>query len=45
VSSDLLKPGDARLMRCHPVGTRIDHVANEDEECSAPAELAGVFFP
>ena len=37
--SELLKPYDARLMRCYPVGTRINHVANDDEECSRPVEL------
>jgi putative SOS response-associated peptidase YedK len=41
-ASDLLKPYDARLMRCYPVSTRINHVANDDEECSAPVELAEV---
>ena|ERR1039458_2762331 len=40
VVSDLLKPYDARLMRCYPVSTRINQVANEDEDCSAPVELA-----
>jgi len=35
-ASDLLKPYDARLMRCYPVSTRINHVANDDEECCAP---------
>jgi putative SOS response-associated peptidase YedK len=30
-ASDLLKPCDARLMRCYPVSTRINHVANDDE--------------
>jgi putative SOS response-associated peptidase YedK len=35
-ASDLLKPYDTRLMRCYPVSTRINHVANDDEECSAP---------
>jgi putative SOS response-associated peptidase YedK len=39
-ASDLLKPYDARLMRCYPVSTRINHVANHDEECSAPLGLA-----
>ncbi len=39
VVSDLLKPYDARLMRCYPVSTRINHVANDDEECSTPVEL------
>jgi len=36
---DLLKPYDARLMRCYPVSARVNHVANDDEECSAPAEM------
>jgi len=39
-ASELLKPYDARLMRCYPVSTRINRVANDDEECSAPVELA-----
>jgi putative SOS response-associated peptidase YedK len=37
-ASELLKPYDARLMRCYPVSTRVNHVANDDEECSAPVE-------
>jgi hypothetical protein len=37
-----LKPCDARLMRCYPLSTRINHVANDDEECSAPVELASI---
>jgi putative SOS response-associated peptidase YedK len=37
--SELLKPYDARLMRCYPVSTRLNHVAHDDEECSAPVEL------
>jgi len=40
VVSEVLKPYDARLMRCHPVSTRINHVANDDEECSRLTELA-----
>jgi putative SOS response-associated peptidase YedK len=40
--SELLKPCDARLMRCYPVSTRINHVANDDEECCAPVELAQI---
>jgi putative SOS response-associated peptidase YedK len=40
VVSGLLKPHDARLMRCYPVSTRINHVVNDDRECSRPAELA-----
>jgi hypothetical protein len=39
-ASELLKPYDARLMRCHPISTRINHVANDDEECSRPVEIA-----
>jgi putative SOS response-associated peptidase YedK len=42
VVSELLKPFDARLMRCYPVSTRINHVANDDEECSRPVGLAQV---
>jgi SOS response associated peptidase (SRAP) len=32
--SELLKPFDARLLRCYPVSTRINQVANDDEDCS-----------
>ncbi|MGO9085893.1 MAG: SOS response-associated peptidase [Terriglobales bacterium] len=39
-ASELLKPYDARLMRCYPVSTRINRVANDDEECSRPVEVA-----
>ena len=39
-ASELLKPYDARLMRCYPVSTRINRVANDDAECSSPVELA-----
>jgi putative SOS response-associated peptidase YedK len=38
--SELLKPYDVRLMRCYPVSTRINSVANDDEECSRPVEIA-----
>ena len=41
-ASELLKPYDARLMRCYPISTRINHVANDDEECSARVELAQI---
>ena len=41
-ASDLLKPLDTRLMRCYPVSTRINHVANDDEGCSAPVELVEI---
>jgi putative SOS response-associated peptidase YedK len=39
VASDLLKPYDPRLMRCYPVSTRVNHVANDDEQCSQPMQL------
>ena len=39
-ASELLKPWDPRLMRCYPVGTRINQVANDDEECARPIEPA-----
>jgi hypothetical protein len=38
--SELLKPFDAGLMKSYPVSTRINHVANDDEGCSAPVEVA-----
>ena len=37
--SEMLKPYDARTMRCYPVSTRVNHVANDDPECSARVEL------
>ena len=39
-ASELLKPYDARLMRSYPVSTRLNHVANDDEECSRPVQIA-----
>jgi len=41
-ASELLKPYDAQLMRCYPISTRINHVGNDDEECSAPVEPAQI---
>ena len=41
-ASEMLKPYDASLMRCYPISTRINHVTNDDEECSAPVELAQI---
>ena len=41
-ASELLKPYDARLVRCYPVSTRVNQVANDDEECSRPVELAQI---
>jgi putative SOS response-associated peptidase YedK len=37
--SEVLKPYDARLMRCYPVSTRVNNVSNDDLECSRPVEL------
>ena len=39
VVSEVLKPCDARLMRCYPVSSRVNHVDNDDEECSRPVEI------
>ncbi len=41
-ASELLKPYDARLMRCYPISTRINHVANDDEACSTRVELTEI---
>ena len=41
-AADMLRPCDARLMRCYPVSTRINHAANDDEECSAPVDLTQI---
>jgi putative SOS response-associated peptidase YedK len=38
--SELLKPFDPQLMRCYPVSSRVNHVVNDDEECSKPLGLA-----
>jgi putative SOS response-associated peptidase YedK len=40
VVSELLKPFDARLMRCYPISTRINQVANDDADCSRRLELS-----
>jgi putative SOS response-associated peptidase YedK len=40
--SDMLKPYDAKLMRCYPVSSRVNSVGNDDPECSAPVELTEV---
>ncbi len=37
--SDLLKPYDAQPMRSYPVNARLNHVANDDEECARPVEI------
>jgi putative SOS response-associated peptidase YedK len=35
----LLKPFDSTLMKRYPVSTRVNLVANDDPECSAPVDL------
>lgn len=35
----VLKPFEPKLMRRHPVSTRVNQVANDGPECSAPVEL------
>lgn len=40
--SEPLKPFNTRVMRSYPISTRINHAVNDDEECSAPIELAQV---
>lgn len=40
--SELLKPHDAQLMQRYPVSTRINRVANDDEDCSRAVEMAEV---
>ena len=44
-ATDLLKPCDARLIRCFPISTRINSVAHDDADCSAPVELAQTQAP
>jgi len=39
-ASELLKRMMPGLMRSYPVSSRINHVANDDEECSGPLEIA-----
>jgi putative SOS response-associated peptidase YedK len=38
-ASELLKPYDARLMRCYPVSARVNNVANDDAGCAAPVDI------
>jgi putative SOS response-associated peptidase YedK len=41
-AAELLKPYGAQFMQRYPISTRINHVDNDDEECSVPVELAQV---
>jgi putative SOS response-associated peptidase YedK len=40
--SDMLKPYHARMMRCYPVSSRVNSVANDDPECSTPTQITPV---
>jgi putative SOS response-associated peptidase YedK len=40
--SHLLVPCAAKSMRSYPVSTRINHVANDDEECCQPVNIAPI---
>ena len=42
---NLLKPYDAGQMRCYPVSTRINSVANDDASCSRAVEVVEVQKP
>jgi hypothetical protein len=39
VVSELLKPYATKSMRCYPVSSRVNNVANDDEGCSRPVEV------
>jgi putative SOS response-associated peptidase YedK len=39
VISEMLKPYDAKSMWCYPVSSRVNHVDNDDAECSRPVEI------
>ena len=36
---DLLRPYNAQFMHSYPVSTRINNVVNDDEQCTAPAQI------
>ena len=36
IVSELLKPFDASAMSCYPASSRVNSVANDDEECTKP---------
>jgi putative SOS response-associated peptidase YedK len=40
VVSELLKPYDAKSMRYYAVSSRVNHVGNDDEDCSRPVDAA-----
>jgi len=40
--SEFLRPCEARLMRCYPVSTRVNNVANDDEACSQATENVSI---
>jgi putative SOS response-associated peptidase YedK len=38
-ASEMLRPCAAAAMRCYPISSTINHVANDDAECSVPVEI------
>jgi putative SOS response-associated peptidase YedK len=38
-AAEMLRPYDARAMRCYPVSSRVNNVANDDEDCGARVEI------
>jgi putative SOS response-associated peptidase YedK len=45
VVGELLKPYDPSHMQCYAVSSRVNHVGNDDEECSRRVEIADVQNP
>jgi len=43
-ASELLKPYDARLMKCYPVSSRINSVAKDDEACRGLTQTQARLF-
>jgi putative SOS response-associated peptidase YedK len=44
-ATELLKAYDAKSMLCYPVSARVNHVANDDEECSRAVLTADTQTP
>jgi putative SOS response-associated peptidase YedK len=42
VVSELLKPYDAKSMRCYPVSSRVNNVVNDDADCSSAVEKSDI---
>ena len=39
VAIRIIKSHDARLVRCYPVSSRLNHVTNDDADCFRPVEF------